>query len=101
MATTAEIAALMAKPCPWCGVRPGVRCQAGTARVTGGDSGGGQRIREVPMPVTTLDGGFHDARWREALGRPAGVVSAALPAAEDPEGESPRKILETAGERPW
>ena len=98
MATAEERSTLLSKPCRWCGARTGEQCRAATARVKGND---GAAPREVPVPVTTLDGGFHDLRWQDTLGRPARVVTTAVPVVEDPEVESPTKVLESAGERPW
>jgi hypothetical protein len=64
MASVDERSALIAVTCPHCSAAPGELCF--TLRRAHG--------RDVRVPITTLDGGAHDARWLVALGRPAAVV---------------------------
>lgn len=68
MATTVERSALLTVTCPHCGALPLQAC------FTYGRSHG----RDVQRPITTLDGGAHDARWLVALGRPAPVLVGAI-----------------------
>lgn len=70
MATVDERTALMTVTCPHCGAGPLQAC------FTLGRSHG----RDVRLPITTLDGGSHDARWRAALGRSAPVIVERVPA---------------------
>lgn len=66
MATAQEMRALLATPCPHCGAVSGSTCRV-KAR--------GRKGQVLWLPITTLDGGCHDARWQAALGRPAAVRS--------------------------
>lgn len=68
MATVDERTALMTVTCPHCGAGPLERCYSLT-RSNG---------RDVRLPIRTLDGGSHDARWMLALGRPAPVLAGAI-----------------------
>ena len=70
MATRAEIDALLKVACPHCGAAPDEWC---SVRDRTADKHRGTR-RFRPIPVTTLDGGCHDARWRAAVGRSAAVI---------------------------
>lgn len=79
MATKAQMTALLAVRCTWCGAQPGTRCQV---RVRG-------RQNYVP---STLDGESHDARWQAALGMSAPVLTASV---HDMLG------LAASAERPW
>lgn len=63
MATAREIRALLDVACPHCGAGVGSACRVRVHR----------RGRMVTLPITTLDGGSHDARWQAALGIPAPV----------------------------
>lgn len=74
--------------CRWCGAAPGEECSAVGSKFP-------------PVPLTTLEGGFHDTRMRDAIGRGAAVVTSAAIRAEEPE-ETPEPVLIGAGqERPW
>lgn len=65
MATKAQMDALLAVPCPWCGVPAGERCRV--------------RIgKQLVVAPTTLDGESHDARWLAATGSPARVLTGAV-----------------------
>jgi len=65
MATKAQMDALLAVPCPWCGVPVGERCRV--------------RIgKQLVVAPTTLDGESHDARWLAATGSPARVLTGAV-----------------------
>jgi len=87
MVTAEERRALLAVPCPWCGAGDGEDCHV---RETRTDAGKGTR-RYTPIPVTTLDAGCHDARWRAALTRPAPVLTASVPRPA-PERPSERRV---------
>jgi len=63
MATASEMRALLATSCPWCSASPGEKCRV--------------RRGKQFVPVTTLDGESHDARWQAALGRGAKVLGEA------------------------
>lgn len=95
MATPAEIRALLATPCPWCGAWVGSECRVSGVR--------NPRIgRKGP---STLDGRCHDARWQAALGRPALVVR--VPERRVDAEDEPRRgtvaVLDPPNERerPW
>ena len=75
MATRQDIDALLAVVCPHCGATTGEFCSVRDRR---NDEQRGTR-RFKPIPISTLDGGCHDARWRAALGRAASVIGAAVP----------------------
>lgn len=75
MATTEERQALLAVSCPWCGVAPGEECRTSLIRQHQSAVTRRSRVR----PISTLDGGAHDARWQRALGRSADVVVLAVP----------------------
>ena len=62
MTTAAEMRALLAVSCPWCGAGPGTRCHA-------------RRAGGAFVPPSTLAAESHDARWQAALGRPAAVIA--------------------------
>lgn len=66
MATVDERTALLTVTCPHCGAVPSERCYSRS--ISNG--------RLIRLPITTLDGGSHDARWLLALGRPAPVLRA-------------------------
>lgn len=91
MATLEQRRQLLAVPCPWC--RAGVK----------------QECTSNGRPITTLDGGAHDARWRAALGVDAAVVSAAvaeragdgLELASGVGGQDPQPLALAVAERPW
>jgi len=68
MATTAERTALLAVTCTHCGAGTGDACYKLSRR----------HGRDVRLPITTLDGGSHDARWVAALGRGAPVLVGAV-----------------------
>lgn len=107
MATIEERQKLLAIMCPHCHAAAGEPCG-----VAGGplplDAEGGRR-RRTRRPVTTLDGGCHDARWQAALNRPAPVLVSAPRLGElrgrpsSPPEETPlagpAPVL--VGERPW
>lgn len=79
----AERRTVLLTPCRWCGAGVNEECTARPGTTT---------------PLTTLEGGFHDTRMRDALHRAAAVVrSSALPM-DDPVEEP---MLVGAGERPW
>ena len=74
--------------CRWCNASPGEDCSVP------GD-------RFPPRPITTLEGGFHSTRLRDALGRDSHIVtSSALTREESPEDE-PVLVGATMEERPW
>ena len=51
-------------------------------------------------PITTLEGGFHDTRVRDSLGRPAHVVGSSALTTEPDHDQEPVPV--GAGvERPW
>lgn len=77
MATVDERRALLAVSCRWCSAKPGEECHAVT---TGRQAANVRRRHDVRKPITTLDGGAHDLRWHDALGRPAPVLAAAVEA---------------------
>lgn len=82
MATSAELRALMAVSCTYCGAGVGVRC--------------GRTLGNLTIRPTTLDGESHDARWRAAGLGAATVLAERVPRAEP--------VLVAAGdldERPW
>lgn len=94
MAVTAvQRAKLLSKTCPWCRAMAGEECSTGRV---------GNRV-----PITTLDGGCHDARWQIVFGVPAPVVM--------PDEHGRRRIVEQVtrpehepvsvgtalAERPW
>lgn len=76
MATTAQVQALLGVPCPHCRAARGEACGV-AAGPRPRDAEGGIR-RQARLPITTLDGGSHDARWVAALGTSAPVVPEAL-----------------------
>lgn len=82
MATSAEIKALLAVTCPWCGAKPGEKCSA--------------RFGKTTHPLTTLDGESHDARWQSALGRGAKVTPTTDMLAASAARHQPPRV-----ERPW
>jgi hypothetical protein len=95
MASKAQMDALLAVGCRWCGVGAGERCKV---RI-------GSRWVTVP---STLDGESHDLRWQDALGMSARVLSAEVarhvgwtevPAPEQEEVAMPGKVAVL--ERPW
>jgi hypothetical protein len=102
MATAAQRQALLAIPCPHCSASVGEMC--GVARVTPRDGEGGKR-RERSRPLTTLDGGCHDARWQAAGLGAARVLTEALAEAQQRPVSAvaaPQAAeLVTVGERPW
>lgn len=71
MCTAEERKVLLSVPCPWCGAAEQEECYVREADVK--HTKGTRRYS--PRRITTLDGGAHDARWRIALSRPAGVVN--------------------------
>jgi hypothetical protein len=102
VATTAQREALLAVPCPWCGAGVGEVCTLPAAdRI---DTEGGRR-RHRPRPLTTLDGGCHDARWQRAGLGPAPVIRGAVLAAQgiDEDAQEAREAVPVGGpvERPW
>lgn len=105
MATADERTALLAVTCPHCSAAVGELCTA-PAATRPMDSQGGMR-RSLGRPVTTLDGGCHDARWQTALGRPARVLSAVVAERHHPTTPRPApKAVPVAvpvpvGVRPW
>lgn len=94
MATTEQRQALLRIGCPWCQAAPGEVCSRG--RSSRRDTEGGVR-RSRPLPVSTLDGGMHDARWQAAGLGSAPVITARVrelhPVAAAPAA--------SAVERPW
>lgn len=108
MATVEERAALLATTCPHCHAATGELCSA----PIGGrplDSQGGKR-RALRAPITTLDGGCHDARWLAAVGRPAPVLQAVVaelhphtsPSVPLPaQSASTPDLVSAGGDRPW
>ena len=70
--------------CRWCGAGVNEECTARPGTTT---------------PLTTLEGGFHETRTRDALHRSAVVVrSSVLPTEQEPVEEP---VLVGAGDRPW
>lgn len=63
MATAAQRTSLLAHTCPHCGAGVGEGCTV--ARPARRDAEGGLRVTSG-RPITTLDGGCHDARWQAA-----------------------------------
>lgn len=70
MFTEADREALLAIACAHCGAAPGERCSVPGARPSG------EGRRAARRAITTLEGGCHDRRWRDAVGRPAAVLAA-------------------------
>lgn len=93
MVTPREREKLLGTPCPWCKARVGEDCRTASKR---------------HLPITTLDGGCHDARWQAALGQAARVVMPdekgrrviVEPPAAAPERE-PVMVGVALADRPW
>lgn len=102
MVTSEERATLLSHVCPWCSATVGEECYV---RETG-HTLAHRRGTSARVPITTLDGGFHDARHRAALGRPARVTYVPSPT-DTPERpteaeEGPGRVpVAVGGERPW
>lgn len=92
MVTHDQRQALLSVTCPWCHAGTDEPCTVPTRNEV--DAEGGRRRRR-PRHVTTLDGGCHDARWRQALGVNASVISAAV------EERQARVSAVMLMERPW
>jgi hypothetical protein len=110
MATVEQRIALLAITCSWCHSAPGEFCTRPAGR-NSVDSQDGVR-RQVGLPISTLDGGCHDARWQAAgLGSApvlTEVVAALRETAIQPAGRprtgarAPAPAAAMAGgERPW
>lgn len=99
MASRDEIRALLAKPCRWCRAGVGERCSTAGQR---SESAEGPR-RSERRPIRTLDGGCHDARWQDALGRSAPVRAEAVAEVRGITEEPAERVLVGAApvERPW
>lgn len=99
MASAEDRAALLGVSCAWCGAAPGEDCHV---RETSADKAKGTR-RYSPVPITTLDGGCHDARWRAALSRGAEVLTAAVPSPDPvtPGDANVARVAVSVGDRPW
>lgn len=102
MVTSEERVALLAVRCNWCSATVGEDCYVPG---TGHDRDRGTR-RWAPRRITTLEGGFHDARWQTALSRPASVLTTAVPRREpdrpvDGQERLDSRVPELAGSRPW
>lgn len=88
MATPAERAQLMSVSCPWCGAGPEQECYVGS--------------KSKRRPITSLDGGSHDARWQKALGRPATVIEAVVAEAHPTRDDrEPVSVGQAVADRPW
>lgn len=110
MATTEQRHALLAITCPWCHAAPSEFCSR-PAGHNERDAEDGVR-RRARLPISTLDGGCHDARWQAAgLGSApvlTEVVADMLQSAERATGR-PRAgarapvpaAAVVGGERPW
>lgn len=108
MATTEQRRALLSVTCSWCGAGVGEVCTLRIAQTV--DAEGGQR-RQAPRPLTTLDGGCHDARWQRAGLGPAPVIRGAVLAAQgwdEDQGRPERPARDPVAvgapdplERPW
>lgn len=93
MATPEERRALLAVTCPHCGAAPQMMCFVPVGARTASE-----RTQARRVPIRTLDGGCHDARWRKALDREAAVIVDALP----PTRTGVRQPAMAGGvERPW
>lgn len=75
MATLEQRKRLLANPCPWCRAAAGADCASFSPKTA--------------RPITTLDGGCHDARWVAAFGTHARVTSVPGPAPEPVPVERP------------
>lgn len=106
MATPDQRAALLAITCPWCSAPPGETCSmpAPGSRASRDQEGGVRRAQRIP--ISTLDGGCHDARWQAAG---LGSAPVRLDALADLHTVAPRRVQEpavaaaggSAGDRPW
>lgn len=98
MATPDQIRALLAVPCDWCRADIGEACFTPIRR---------QHGRVIRLPVTTLDGESHQARWHRSLGVDAAVLSAVVAerqssGASDEDDDTPvQPALVDAVFRPW
>jgi hypothetical protein len=83
---------LLVIPCPHCGARAGELCFVPTGH---GDGDRRTRVRSR-LPVRSLAGGCHDARWQAADLGPAPVVPEVVAAV-------PRRTTASTAvmERPW
>lgn len=110
MATADQRNALLAITCTWCHAAPGEFCTRPDGHNTR-DSQDGLR-RRSGLPISTLDGGCHDARWQAAGLGTAPVLTAvvdSLRQAPVPGGGRPRSrtpdrspaVAVGGGERPW
>lgn len=106
MATSVERQKLLAISCPWCHAAPGELCSKPVTRAV--DTEGGQR-KARRVPITTLDGGCHDARWQAAGMGPAPVIVERLAALQErdeaPASRGPAPVPQLVGagpdDRPW
>lgn len=98
MATSEQRRRLLAGPCPYCGAGTAELCSV--ARPARRDQEGGVR-RIESRPITTLDGGCHDARWQAAGLGPAPVLPAAVQEIHARPARTDGPVPVMAGERPW
>jgi hypothetical protein len=82
MATSAEMTALLAVPCPYCGAPRGTKC--------------GRTVGKFVTHPTTLDGESHDARWQRA-----GLGGATVLSERVAERRAPALVASAVVERPW
>ena len=99
MATTDQRRALLAIPCSWCQAAPGEFCSRPAPGHNERDVEDGVR-RKTRLPISTLDGGCHDARWQAAGLGTAPVLGEVV--AELVERPIPGRVPVSAGaDRPW
>lgn len=102
MATRDEMRRLLSVACPHCGAAPHGRCRV-RVRVRRGK-------QALDLPIKSLDGGCHDARWLVALGRQAPVRADVVAARRGARDTRTRRgsvavldppTQEAPDERPW
>lgn len=83
MATTAEVEALLAVRCSYCGAAKGTKC--------------GREVGALIVRPTTLDGESHEARWQRAGLGAAAVLSERVAERQTPAPSADLAVLD----RPW
>jgi hypothetical protein len=110
MATVEQRRALLGITCSWCHAAPGEFCTRPDGHNTR-DSQDGLR-RRAGLPISTLDGGCHDARWQAAGLGTAPVLTAVVDSLRQapvpghgrprsgPADRTPAPAV-AGGDRPW